>query len=231
MPFSFLYGLLTWVRNKLFDIGFLSSKKHAVPVISIGNLSMGGTGKTPFTEFLIRTFQENLKLATLSRGYGRKTRGFVLADERAKASTIGDEPMQYFKKFKSISVAVSENRNLGVKKLTEKLPNLDLVLLDDAFQHRFITPGLNILLTDFYNLYTDDYVFPSGKLREYKSGANRAGIVIVTKTPVVLSPITRRRISRELKLKKNQLLLFSKIQYGELQPFSKSGAKVLKKRY
>ncbi len=231
MPFSLLYGLVTWFRNKFYDWGILTEKKHPIPLISIGNLSMGGTGKTPLTEHLIRLFQEEYKLATLSRGYGRKTKGFVLADENDNATTIGDESMQYAKKFSKAVVAVSENRNKGVEKLLEKVPDLELVLLDDAFQHRRIKPGLHILLTDFYRLYTNDYVFPAGTLREFRSGAKRADIVVVTKTPVVLSPITRRRIAKELKLRKNQLLLFSKIAYDKLTPYFENYKKRLKKQY
>lgn len=231
MPLALLYGLITWFRNKLFDWGILSEKKHTVPLISIGNLSMGGTGKTPLTEYLIRLLQDEFKLATLSRGYGRETKGFVFADENASARTIGDESMQYLKKFPKAAVAVSEDRNRGVEKLLENVPDLDLVLLDDAFQHRFIKAGLSILLTDFYHLYSDDFVFPSGSLREFRSGAKRADIVIVTKTSVVLSPITRRRITRELKLKKHQLLLFSKISYDKLTPYFEDYKKRLKKQY
>lgn len=231
MPLALLYGLITWFRNKLFDWGIFIEKKHIVPLISIGNLSMGGTGKTPFTEHLIRLLQDEYKLATLSRGYGRETKGFVLAGENASARTIGDESMQYHKKFSNAVVAVSENRNQGVEKLLKKVPDLELILLDDAFQHRFIKAGLNILLTDFYHLYSDDYVFPSGSLREFRSGAVRADIVIVTKTPVVLSPITRRRIARDLKLKKDQLLLFSKISYDKLTPYFEDYKKRLKKQY
>lgn len=231
MPFALFYGLITWFRNKFFDWGVLSEKEHAVPLISVGNLSMGGTGKTPLTEYLIRLLQDDYKVATLSRGYGRKTKGFVLADEKANALTIGDESMQYFKKFAKATVAVSENRNKGVDKLLENVPDLELILLDDAFQHRHIKPGLQILLTDFYRLYSKDYVFPAGRLREFRSGSDRADIVVVTKTPVVLSPITRRRITRELNLKKNQLLLFSKIAYDKLTPYFPNYTKRLKKQY
>ena len=215
----------------LFDWGILIEKKHAIPLISVGNLSMGGTGKTPLTEHLIRLLQNDFKIATLSRGYGRKTKGFILADINASAKTIGDESMQYFRKFKNVAVAVSENRNLGVEKLVQAAPDLDLILLDDAFQHRFIKAGLSILLTDFYKLYTDDYVFPSGSLRELSHGAKRADIVIVTKTPIVLSPITRRRIEGELNLEKSQTLLFSKIESERLTPVFPSNKWKLKTHY
>lgn len=231
MPFAWLYGLIMWFRNKLFDWGILTEKEHYIPIISIGNLSMGGTGKTPMVESLIRLFQEEYKLATLSRGYGRKTKGFVIADENATAKIIGDESMQYVKKFPKAVVAVSENRNRGVEKLLKRVPDLELIILDDAFQHRFIKAGLSILLTDFYHLYSDDYVFPAGSLREFRRGARRADIIIVTKTPIVLSPITRRRITAELKLQKRQLLLFSKISYDKLLPYFDNNKKRLKKHY
>lgn len=230
-PLSLLYGFIIWIRNKLFDWGILLEKVHPIPIISIGNLSMGGSGKTPLVEYLIRILQGKYKLATLSRGYGRKSKGFVLADEKASAKMIGDESMLYATKFSKIAVAVSENRNKGVEELLKIEPDLDLVLLDDAFQHRYIKPGLNILLTEFYRLYTDDYVFPSGKLREFRSGARRADIVIVTKTPIILSPLTRRRITTELRLKKQQLLLFSKIEYDKLTPCFSKKTHQLKKHY
>ncbi|MDA3907283.1 MAG: tetraacyldisaccharide 4'-kinase [Bacteroidales bacterium] len=231
LPLAVLYGLVTWFRNKLFDWGWLSEISHQIPIISIGNLSMGGTGKTPLTEYLIRLLQNDYKTAILSRGYGRKTKGFILADENSRAQSVGDEPMQYALKFPNTMVAVSENRNLGVESLLKTAPDLDLIILDDAFQHRFIKAGLNILLTNFYPLYSDDYVFPSGSLREYRSGAKRADIVIVTKTPVVLSPISRRRIIRELKLMKHQILLFSKIEYDKLTPYFSTNNKRIKKHY
>lgn len=230
-PFALIYGLITWFRNKLFDWGILTEKIHSIPIISVGNLSMGGTGKTPLIEYLIRFLQNEYKLATLSHGYGRKTKGFLIADKNASAKKIGDESMQYVEKFPNISVAVDEIRNRGVEKLMKQVPDLDLILLDDAFQHRFIKAGLSIMLTDFYLLYSDDYVFPSGSLREFRSGAKRADIVIVTKTPIVLSPITRRRIEGELKLKEHQLLLFSKITYGNFTSFNKIEGTDLKKHY
>lgn len=230
-PFALLYGFITWCRNKFFDWGILIQKQHAIPIISVGNLSMGGTGKTPLIEHLIRLLKEDFKLATLSRGYGRKTKGFILADINATAITIGDESMQYYQKFENIVVAVCENRNLGVKKLMKAVPDLDLILLDDAFQHRYIKAGLSILLTDFYKLYTDDHMFPSGSLREFSCGAKRADIVIVTKTPVVLSPITRSRIEGELNLTKNQILLFSKVVSKVLTPVFPSNKWNLKKHY
>lgn len=213
LPISFGFGLVTWIRNILFDWGIFHSTKHKIKIISVGNLSMGGTGKTPHVEYLIRELQNNYKIATLSRGYGRKSKGYLLADESADAHSVGDEPLQYFRKFKDILVAVDGNRNRGVKQLMKNHDGLEVVILDDAFQHRWIKRDLSILLTDFHHLFYKDFPFPSGTLREFRSGMRRADIIIVTKTPIVLSPITRRRILDEMKIKPYQKLLFSKIVY------------------
>jgi tetraacyldisaccharide 4'-kinase len=210
----------------MFDWGIFFQKGHAVRIISVGNLSMGGTGKTPHVEFLLQYLQEQYKTAALSRGYGRKTKGFVLADEQSNSHQIGDEPLQYYHKFNDVLVAVSESRNRGVTKLLEIQPDLQCVVLDDAFQHRYIKRDLNILLTDFHKPYHQNYVVPSGTLREFRRGYKRADIIIVTKTPVVLSPFTKRRFESEMKIKPYQKLLFSKIIYdgfidfktNELQP-------------
>lgn len=213
LPLSILYGLITAFRNLLFDWGIFRVTKHQVPIISVGNLSMGGTGKTPHVEFLVSRLKEKHQLATLSRGYGRKTKGYVLANSESDANTIGDEPLQYYHKFENIKVAVDGNRNRGAKKLLFAHPEIELLILDDAYQHRYIHRDLNIMLTDFHNVYKKDHVVPSGQLREFRRGAKRADIIIITKTPVVLSPITRRRFEDELKLKDHQKLLFSKIEY------------------
>lgn len=185
-----------------------------MPVISVGNLSMGGTGKTPHVEYLIRLLSDDHQVATLSRGYKRKTKGFILADDETTAKDIGDEPFQFKSKFKNIQVAVDEKRVNGIEKLEENNPNLDVILLDDAFQHRYVKPGLSILLTDFHNLYKQDYLFPSGSLREFRCGAHRADIIIVTKCASVLSPLTRTRINDELKPQPHQKLYFSYIEHG-----------------
>ncbi len=212
-PISILYGAIVGLRNLMFDWGLFSQKLHPVKVISVGNLSMGGTGKTPHVEFLLQYLKEHYKIAVLSRGYGRKTKGFLLADENSDAYQIGDEPAQYFHKFKDVLVAVSESRNAGVNKLLEIEPELQCVVLDDAFQHRYIKRDINILLTDFHQPFHKNYVFPSGSLREFRSGYKRADIIVVTKTPVVLSPFTKRRFESEMKIKPYQKLLFSKIIY------------------
>ena len=170
-PFACLYGLATGLRNKLFDWGILPSKSYPLPVISIGNLTAGGTGKTPHTEYFINLLKSRYQVAVLSRGYRRKTKGFILAEEGASHLDIGDEPRQYVKKFPDVTVAVDEKRNRGIKKILELKPETQVILLDDAFQHRYVKPGKSILLTDYHHLYTDDYLLPTGMLREKAKGA------------------------------------------------------------
>ncbi len=221
IPFSLLYGFIMHIRNKLFDLKILQSRQFKIPVISVGNLSFGGTGKTPMVEYIIRCLNKENALATLSRGYKRKTNGFVLADPSSTYFDIGDEPLQYSTKFKNLSVAVDENRVKGIKKLQEKFTDLNAIILDDAFQHRYVKPGLSILTTDFHKLYSEDYILPSGTLRESRCGAKRADIIIVTKSPKVLSPITKRRIQGMIKPKLHQQLLFSYIDYGAITPLCK----------
>ncbi len=220
IPFSVLYGLIIRVRHFLFNIGILKSTSFPIPVIGVGNLSLGGTGKTPFVEYLVRLLIEENNIATLSRGYGRKTKGFRLANSESTYETIGDEPMQYYYKFgNKITVAVDENRKNGITQLlkADKKPNV--VLLDDSFQHRYVKPGLSILLTDSHKLYKDDYLLPAGTLRDTVSAAKRADIIIVTKTDKILSPFTRKDIVEKLCIKPNQHLFFSYISYGKFFPF------------
>ncbi|HTX88959.1 MAG TPA: tetraacyldisaccharide 4'-kinase [Bacteroidales bacterium] len=218
LPFSWLYGSLMMMRNFLFDTGLFPSRRFDIPVISVGNLSLGGTGKTPHTEYLIRLLRDRYYVSTLSRGYGRETRGFILASRRTNARYIGDEPLQYLKKFGNIRVAVDENRARGIRKLLEKIPGPDVILLDDAFQHRWVKPGLSVLLTDYLNPYFEDRVVPSGRLREFPIGARRADLIIVTKTPKILSPITRRRLLEKVNPLPRQQVFFSYIQYGDPLP-------------
>jgi tetraacyldisaccharide 4'-kinase len=206
------------IRNLLFDMGILNNERFEIPVISIGNLSMGGTGKTPHIEYLIRLLKERFLIATLSRGYGRVTNGFILALKESEVQTIGDEPSQYIHKFEGIQVAVDEKRSRGIRELIEKFPDLNAVLLDDAFQHRHVKPGLSILLTDYHHMYRDDYVVPSGSLREFRYGAHRADIIIVTKTPKIFSPIIRRKILEDIRPKTRQKVFFSYIRYGDPVP-------------
>ncbi|MBE0648994.1 MAG: tetraacyldisaccharide 4'-kinase [Bacteroidales bacterium] len=214
-PFSLLYGVVMAVRNWLFSCGCLPSREFDTPIVVIGNLSYGGTGKTPHIEYLIRLLHERFLVATLSRGYGRSSKGFVLASKRSAYKYVGDEPLQFAKKYDDIKVAIDEDRVEGIEILEQKFPKLDVILLDDAFQHRHVKPGLSLLLTDFHKLYTDDSVLPSGTLREFPCGSKRADIIIVTKTPKIFSPITRRRIIGELKPRYNQEIFFSYIRYDE----------------
>jgi len=220
-PVSLLYGFILLLRNKLFDWHILPSETFAIPIISIGNLTMGGTGKTPHTEYLIRLLQDQFKVAILSRGYGRLTRGFILVDNSMDTLTIGDEVKQLSDKFNNITVAVSESRRAGIKKLIELQPEIDVILLDDAFQHRYVKPGLSILLSDYSNLYIYDFVVPTGFLREFISGAKRADIICITKSPKVLSPIVSKDIEESLKIMESQKLYFSYIKFGNFIPLYK----------
>jgi len=223
-PIALLYGMINFLRNKCYDWGILRKTSFNFPVISVGNLSMGGSGKTPHVEYLVRLLKNNFKLATLSRGYGRNTRGFLIASAKSHSKEIGDEPVQFKQKFPDLLVAVDEKRVHGIRQLKNKHPEIEVVVLDDAFQHRALRPGLNILLTDFHNLYPEDYPFPTGQLREFRNGSKRADIIIVTKTPSILSPITVRRIQGLIKPKPYQKLYFSYIKYGliTLMPGSKA---------
>lgn len=219
------------VRNLLFEWKILPSQSFNIPVISVGNLSYGGTGKTPHIEYLIRLLQDKFKIATLSRGYGRKSKGFILADKDSTYFDIGDESLQYKNKFDNIEVSVDAHRRRGVQILSNLFKDLGCVLLDDAFQHRYIKPGLSILLTDFHKLYVNDYPIPSGTLREFRSGFKRADIIIITKTFSVFSPITKRRLTKLIKPRSHQKLYFSYIKNGNLQPIPGIKHVIEKKRY
>ncbi len=179
LPFSFLYNAATRLRNHLFNIGYKKSFEFEANVIGVGNLTVGGTGKSPMVEYLVKLLQDR-KIATLSRGYGRKTRGFRIATEEDTALTIGDEPLQFFKKFKNISVTVGEERAVAIPHILAEL-NPEVIILDDAFQHRYVKPSVNIMLTDFTRPFYHDYVMPTGRLREARNGASRADIIVVTK--------------------------------------------------
>lgn len=217
-PLALLYGIAVYVRNFLFDIGLLKSTSFTKPTICVGNLTVGGTGKTPHIEYLIRLLTNNYKIATLSRGYKRKTKGFKVADAGCTAAQIGDEPFQIFSKFSEIIVSVDENRVRGINNLNQLHPNLDVILLDDAFQHRYVKPGLSILLTDFNNLVSRDLFLPAGTLRDSITQIKRADIVIITKCPQNLELDKIRSIKSELRIKANQSLFFTKLNYGELKP-------------
>jgi len=222
-PLAWVYGWVIRLRHYLFDRDILKSFSFQMPVIGVGNLSMGGTGKTPFVEYIIRLFQDDYHLTVLSRGYGRKTKGFLYGNQFSVHEDIGDEPMQYLRKFgKKIKVAVDEDRVNGMKNLIRDDHDMEIVCLDDSFQHRYIKPGLNILLTDLHKLYSEDYLFPVGGLRDVVNQAKRADIIIVTKTNKVLSPITARRVRDSLKPTENQSLYFSYIDYGNPVAFSEN---------
>lgn len=205
------------VRNKLFDWKLLPSKRFDTSVICVGNLAFGGTGKTPHVEYLVKLLMDDFSIATLSRGYGRETKGFIIASDYMNYRQIGDEPLQFKHKFEDIHVVVDEKRKRGIKLLLEKVPDLDIVILDDAFQHRWVKPGLSVLLSDYHNLYTNNYPFPTGTLREFRKGAKRADIIIVTKTPKIFSPIIRRMLVDEIKPRPHQKLYFSYISYGDIK--------------
>lgn len=218
-PISLIYGLATYLRNKLYDFELLQSVEFKIPVISVGNLNVGGVGKTPHVEYLIRLLSE-YKIATLSRGYKRTTKGFIQANDDSTINDIGDEPLQYKSKFYNIIVAVDEKRVRGIQTIKNKFPATNIIILDDAYQHRAVKPGINILVTDFSKLYINDHVLPSGRLREWSLGCSRADIIIVSKTPDILSPLDRRRIKEELNPKPYQEIFFSYTKYGNLVPYT-----------
>ena len=212
-PFSLLYGIITSVRNFLYNKHIIKSTQFKTPTIVVGNLSVGGTGKTPQIEYLIRLLQNDYKIAVLSRGYKRKSIGFIIANENVTAEIIGDEPFQYYLKFPNIIVCVDADRVNGIQQL-EALENPpDIILLDDAFQHRKVDGGLNILLTSYHNLYIDDSMLPTGNLRENISGAKRAQVFIVTKCPINFSEVEQLEITKKLKPKSKQSIFFTTIEY------------------
>lgn len=207
---------MTWLRNKLYDWGLKSSKAYDFPVICVGNLSVGGTGKTPMIEYLIRLLQNDYKIATLSRGYKRNTKGFVIANATSNALSIGDEPFQFYKKFENIIVSVDADRQNGIEQLRNLQPQPEIILLDDAFQHRKVKAGFNILLTAYDNLFTDDWLLPTGNLREQKSGAKRANVIMVTKCPKNLSETEKQSMVQRIQPLPYQSLFFSHIEYSKV---------------
>ncbi|KQO20363.1 tetraacyldisaccharide 4'-kinase [Flavobacterium sp. Leaf82] len=214
-PFAILYGFITSVRNFLFDKGILKSTSFDIPVIAVGNLSVGGTGKTPQIEYLIRLLSDRYSVATLSRGYKRKSEGFVLASETSNAEILGDEPFQFYQKFPNIQVAVDANRTNGIIQLLSQNEKPQVILLDDAYQHRKVKAGFYILLSSYDDLYADDFMLPTGNLRESRTGANRANIIIVTKCPKDLSDETQAQIRLKLKLTCSQQIYFTFIDYDD----------------
>ncbi len=217
-PISIIYGIIISIRNFCYENNIFKSKEFDIPIISIGNISVGGTGKTPHTEFLIRMLQDEFSIAVLSRGYKRKTKGFRLIEKTDTHFEAGDEPLQIKQKFPNTVVAVSESRTKGVEQLRELFPELNLIILDDAFQHRKITPGLSILLNNYNHPIAEDHLLPLGYLREYRSSSHRAHIVIYSKCPPDLKPIERRIMSKEIDIRPYQHLFFSTLDYQNLSP-------------
>ena len=226
LPISFLYHIVLTIRHKLYDWHILKATQFEKPVICVGNLSLGGTGKTPHTEYLISLLKDDYHVATLSRGYGRKTKGFKLAESISTCEDLGDEPLLYFRKFPQILVAVDEDRVDGTRKLLCSPNRAEVVLLDDAFQHRPIKAGLNILLTEYQHLYCDDFLFPTGTLRDVRSAAKRAQIIIVSKSPKCLREEDKKRVINKLKHEENQKVFFSYLEYNELQPLNEKAKTV-----
>ena len=224
-PLSWLYGIGVAFRNLLFEAGILKSQTYATPVISVGNITVGGTGKTPHVEYLIRLLKDKTNLAVLSRGYKRKSHGFVLGDAHATIYDLGDEPFQMMQKFPGITVAVDKKRTRGISNLIHGAAGkeIDVILLDDAFQHRYVKPGINILLVDYHRLIIYDELLPSGRLREPASSKNRADIVIVTKCPTDMKPMEFRVLTKAMALYPYQQLYFSTHTYEQLEPLFGEG--------
>ncbi len=217
---------MIFFRNKFFDWGLLKSVEFEVPVIGVGNLSTGGTGKTPHVEYLVSLFKDEYKVAVLSRGYKRKTKGFYILHSDSTALKVGDEPLQISKNFPGITVAVSESRVKGIKKLLEKKPDIQLIILDDSFQHRYVKPKLNILITDYYKMFNFNFLLPCGNLREPKSQAQRAHILVVSKTPEVFSPLDRKIILKRMMPYKAKNLYFSYVKYKDWEPITEPAKKL-----
>jgi tetraacyldisaccharide 4'-kinase len=227
-PFSLIYGVVTYIRNKLYDRKIFKSCSFDVPVISIGNLSVGGTGKTPLIEYLINFIQkseevksqnEEIRIATLSRGYKRKSKGFVIVKDDSDVEQFGDEPLQFKRKFPNVTVAVDKNRVHGIKSILNNYLTAKnyVILLDDAFQHRRVKPGLSILLTEYNNQFYKDHVMPAGRLREFRSGYKRADIIIITKTPENINANIRQNIIYNIKPLAHQKVYFSFVKYSPIK--------------
>jgi len=213
-PFALLYGLGVTLRNALYSLGVLKGSSFSLPVISIGNLAVGGTGKTPHTEYLIRILHQYLYLAVLSRGYKRKTVGYFEVELASNADQSGDEPLQFKRKYPAVTVAVAESRSLAIPQLLRNHPETNVVLLDDGFQHREVLPGLNILLTEYKRLFTRDFFLPVGRLREWRDEAQRADMIIITKCPDTLSLEEKNNLEKEVTKRANQKVFFSRYRYG-----------------
>ena len=213
-PFAVLYGLVVFIRNRLYDMGRLKYSEFNFPLICVGNIAVGGTGKSPMVEYLVDLLQHEFKVATLSRGYKRKTKGYVLAGANTTALEIGDEPMQFHLKFPKVPVAVGEERLVGIPHLLQDHPDLRAIILDDAFQHRTVKAGWNILLTEYSNLYSNDFFLPTGDLRDEWSSAKRAEVIVVTKCPFDITEEKKQKIIRSLQPEPEQKVFFTCIEYG-----------------
>lgn len=220
LPFAMLYGFFVWVRNRLFDQGILSSTEFNIPIIGVGNITVGGTGKTPHVEYLIKILSPTYRLAVLSRGYKRKTSGIVEAKLNSTSCEVGDEPKQIKQKFPDVAVVVSASRRKAIRQILSGhiANNPDIIILDDSYQHRYVKPSISVLLIDHSRPIYEDSLLPLGRLRESSVEKSRANIVIVTKTPVDIKPIEQRIINKNLNLYPYQTLLFSSLRYGKLTP-------------
>ena len=219
-PFSFIYSLVIWIRNLFFDLGIFLSKEYSVPIICIGNITAGGTGKTPHTEYLLYLLCDK-KTAVLSRGYNRKTKGLVWVDVNSNPENVGDEPLQIKQKFPGTVVVVSGNRKKGIEKILKKHPETEVILMDDGFQHRWVKAGMNILLNNYENTIYSDSLLPLGRLRESKKETSRADIIITTKCPK-MTPTEKIGINNQLNIAANQNSFFSSIIYNNWKPISTS---------
>ncbi|MDH3649750.1 MAG: tetraacyldisaccharide 4'-kinase [Saprospiraceae bacterium] len=216
VPFALLYGIGVILRNGLYEAGFLKSIHFSVPVISVGNLTVGGAGKSPHIEFLVRALKDYIHVSTLSRGYKRKSKGFASVEVNNRVDEVGDEPLQFKRKFPDIGVYVSENREIGIPKIMAIRPETQVVLLDDAFQHRSVKAGINILLTEYGDLFINDFLLPVGRLREWRSAYKRASTIVVTKCPPEISEEEKQAIRTSIQLQDGQRLFFSQFRYGKL---------------
>lgn len=219
-PVSVLYGMAIGIRNFFYDVEVVRSSRFSLPIISVGNLSVGGAGKTPHIEYLIQILRPYLNVATLSRGYKRQTKGFRFVQIADSALQAGDEPLQYRRKYRDIVVAVGESRAISIPQIIQRYPNTQAILLDDAFQHRAVDPSLNILLTSYNEPFYDDYLIPAGRLREYRSGYTRADVVIVTKCPDQLEQHEKALIIKKINPLDHQTVFFTRYVYGHPYSFT-----------
>ena len=218
-PFALIYGALVWLRNRMYDAKFFTSIQFSVPVITVGNLSTGGTGKTPHVEYLVRLLQYQYQVATMSRGYKRKTQGFLIADEKSNSLRIGDEPMQYHLKFPELVVSVAEERMIGIPALLQRRPDVDVVILDDAYQHRSVKAGLTILITDYSRPFYKDHILPFGSLRESRNAYKRANLIVVSKCPMNITEEQAKEVEKRIAPTEGQQVFFTGIHYASPYDF------------